>query len=421
MSIMNGLKNTLPMTETLVSNPQMLKINSEVLRFLCGYMNKFQIQKVGKYHILHSHLPPLNSKAYARFINEHLLSKTAGPSHAQIGLTNACPQNCEYCYNRTRSGRTMDTATIKKVAQELKHAGVVWFGLTGGEPLLNKDIVEITESISNDCAVKLFTTGCTLTREKASDLKQAGLFSVSVSMDSWEESKHDRVRRYPGAFQQALKAIELFQDVGGIQVGVSAVLSREMIRNGEVETFLQFLKGLGIHEAWLSEVKPSIEAFWNSDLVITDEERLQLVALQDRYNTENKMTVNYLGHFEGKECFGCNAGKKMVYVDAFGDVSPCVFTPLNFGNVQTDSLPIILAEMKKHFPSEDSCFINKNYGLLQKYSNGQKILCKQETLKLLKEVSFSGLSKFNQLYYKRKTGSNPRDVRKLNPSVSESL
>jgi MoaA/NifB/PqqE/SkfB family radical SAM enzyme len=419
--MINSLKNTLPMVETICGNPQMLKINPSILKFLSGYMNKFQIRKIGKYQILHSHFPPLNSRAYTRFINEHLLSKTAGPSHAQIGLTNACPQNCEYCYNRNRKGQVMDKDTIKRVAGQLKESGVVWFGLTGGEPLLNKDIVEITESISRDSAVKLFTTGCTLTRETASDLNRAGLFSVSISLDHWEEQKHDKVRRYPGAFKQALKAIGLFQSVGGVQVSVSAVLSRKMIHNGEVENFLQFLEELGIHEAWLSEVKPSIEAFWDPNLVITNEERLQLVRLQDRYNTENKMTVNYLGHFEGKECFGCNAGNKMVYVDAFGDVSPCVFLPMNFGNVQTDSIPAILAEMRAHFPAEDGCFINKNYGLLQKYSNGQKTLSKTESMKMLEEVHFGEQSEFNRLYYRTGAGNVRVAGENLNNCASKSI
>jgi MoaA/NifB/PqqE/SkfB family radical SAM enzyme len=399
MNLTNSLKNSLPLAKVVVSNPEMLRVSPSILWFLSGYMSKFQVQKVGRNLILHSHLPPLNSQAYSRFVKEHLLAKTRGPSHAQIGITNACPQNCEYCYNRNRKGQAMSKETIKKVARQLKEMGVVWLGLTGGEPLLNKDIAEITESVSGDCAVKLFTTGCTLTPEKAADLKNAGLFSVSVSLDHWEEEKHDRGRRYPGAFRQALRAIEIFQSVGGIQVGVSAVLSREMIRRDQVEGFLHFLKGLDIHEAWLSEVKPSLEAFWDSDLVISEADRLKLVELQDRYNAEGKMTVNYLGHFEGKECFGCNAGNKMIYVDAFGEVSPCVFTPLSFGNVQTDSVRAIFGEMKKHFTSDDGCFINKNYRLLQRYSTGQKTLCKSDTLRMLEDVRFGGLAKFNQLYY----------------------
>jgi MoaA/NifB/PqqE/SkfB family radical SAM enzyme len=409
MSMMNGLRNTLPLAEVIGSNPRMLRVKPSILRFLNSYMSRFQVRKIGDNLILHSHLPPLNSQAYSRFVKEHLLAESVGPSHAQIGITNACPQHCEYCYNRNRKGRAMNTETIKRTARQLKEMGVVWLGLTGGEPLLNPDIVDITESVSADCAVKLFTTGCTLTRQKAYDLKQAGLFSVSISLDHWEEQKHDLGRRYTGAYQQALKAIEIFQSVGGIQVGVSAVLSRAMIRSEQAEYFLDFLKGLRIHEAWLSEVKPSLESFWDDNLVITEEDRLKLVRLQDRYNSNSGMTVNYLGHFEGKECFGCNAGNKMVYIDAFGEVSPCVFTPMSFGNVQTGSLSSIFAEMRSQFPSEDGCFINKNYRLLQRYCSNQKFLDKQDTLNLLKEVRFGGLSRFNQLYYGEKAKQTKTD------------
>jgi MoaA/NifB/PqqE/SkfB family radical SAM enzyme len=419
MNITNSLVNSLPLARIVSSNLQMLQVQPSTLKFLSDYMSKFRIQKVGDNLILHSHLPPLNSRAYSRFVNEHLLSRTSGPSHAQIGVTNACPQRCAYCYNRNRQGKPMDKDTILKTARELKRMGMVWLGLTGGEPLLNNDLAEIVSEVSGDCAVKLFTTGCTLTREKAIQLKQAGLFSVSVSLDHWLEEKHDEGRRYQGAFQQALRGIRIFQEVGGIQVGVSAVLSREMIVNDRVEEFLHFLEGLGVHEAWLSEVKPSLEAYCDDTLIITEEDRLKLVKLQDVCNSRGKMTVNYLGHFEGKECFGCNAGNKMVYVDAFGDVSPCVFTPMSFGNVMASSVSEIFAEMKARFPSEDGCFINKNYRLLQRYSAGRHTLDKADTLKMLEEVHFGGLSKFNQLYYGSRAKFQRVDGVTLRPKAGE--
>ena len=356
---------------------------------------------------MHSHLPPLNSRAYSRFVKHQLIERTSGPSHAQIGLTNACPQNCDYCYNRDRIGRVMDTETIKRVARELKEMGVVWLGLTGGEPLLNKDIVNIVESISDDCAVKLFTTGCTLTPSLALDLKSAGLFSVSVSVDHWNPAVHDKRRNYHGAFSEALKAIDIFKKVGGLDVGVSAVLSREMIRNGETERFLEFLAGLGIDEAWLSEVKPSNDTCFDCSMVITDEERVMLAQLQDRYNADGKMTVNYLGHFEGRERFGCNAGHKMVYVDAFGEVSPCVFTPMSFGNVRQRNTRDIFTEMRSRFPSDSSCFINKNYALLKKYSGGEKVLTTEASLKMMDEVQFGEMSAFFKLYYGKRNGRHP--------------
>jgi MoaA/NifB/PqqE/SkfB family radical SAM enzyme len=420
MSLMLSLKNTIPLTRAIRSTPQLLQVDPAILRFLSGYMSKFRIREIDNQLILHSHLPPLTSPAYTRFVKEHLLLRTEGPSHAQIGLTNACPQNCSCCYNKDRRGTVMDKDTIIKTARDLKKMGVVWLGLTGGEPLLNKDIVEITDSVSGDCAVKLFTTGCTLTKELASDLKHAGVFSVSVSLDHWTAEKHDTGRRYEGAFKEALKAIDIFKSLN-MDVGVSAVLSREMIRNNQTEDFLRFLVGLDINEAWLSEVKPSSGAFQDERQVITEEDRLKLIGLQDKYNREGKITVNYLGHFEGKECFGCNAGHKMAYIDAFGDVSPCVFTPMKFGNVRQEPVTKIFSEMKKYFPSEDGCFINKNYMLLKKYSGGQIVLNKAAALKMMEEVRFGPLSKFSQLYYKPEKTRKPVAISGLAISPGETV
>jgi MoaA/NifB/PqqE/SkfB family radical SAM enzyme len=334
-----------------------------------------------------------------RFINQHLLSKVSRLSHAQVGLTNACPQNCEYCYNKNRTGKTMETGQIIKLIKDLKSLGIFWLGFTGGEPLLNKDIVKITESVGGDCSLKLFTTGCTLTPRLAKDLQNAGLLYVSISLDHWIEEVHDRVRQYKGAFRTALSAIEIFKNLGNVHVGVSAVLSKKMLHNKETEQFLEFLISLGIHEAWLSEAKPSVERFWNSKSMIDEQERIALVALQDRYNQEGKITVNYLGHFEGKEYFGCNAGHKMIYIDAFGEVSPCVFTPMTMGNIQQETIQEIYRRMQRHFPSEENCFINKNYQLLQKYSHDNKPLCFNESLAMLQEVQFGPYAKFFQLHY----------------------
>jgi len=383
----------------VAGNYRMLRLKPSLNFFMLQYLRKFRIINLDGHLIIHSHLPVLNSQAYKRFVNEHLIDKKAGPSHAQVGLTNDCPQNCQYCYNKDRRGKTMDTETIIGLIRDLKKMGVVWLGFTGGEPLLNKDIVKITEIAGRDVTLKLFTTGCTLTRQKALDLKNAGLMYVSVSLDHWQEAPHDRGRRYPGAFRTALRALDIFKETGGIHVSVSAVLSKAMIRNGQVEEFLEFLRGLEIHEAWLSEAKPSIDAYWNDAQVIAEEDRLLLCQLQDHYNQTGKMTVNYLGHFEGKEHFGCNAGHKMIYIDAFGEVSPCVFTPMSFGNIREKPVERVFSEMKMQFPSEGSCFINKNFRLFQKYMKDSHIIGREDSLSLMQEVEFGPLARFFQLYY----------------------
>jgi MoaA/NifB/PqqE/SkfB family radical SAM enzyme len=400
MAASKKLKNKLALARALARNPQILRARPALNVFMLKYLRKFKPVTVGGNVILHSHLPPLNSRAYRRFVNEHLIARVDGPSHAQVGVTNECPQRCAYCYNKGRAGEAMDTPTITRVIADLKAMGVFWLGLTGGEPLLNPDIVRIVESAADDCAVKLFTTGSTLTPAMAAALRDAGLFSVSVSLDHWREDEHDRARGTRGAFRDALKAIEIFKNAGGLHVGVSAVLSRGMIVKNEVEEFLTFLIGLGVHEAWLSEVKPSVQSFWNRDLVITEEERRALVALQDRYNRQGKITVNYLGHFEGREHFGCNAGHKMIYVDAFGEVSPCVFIPMTFGNVREKPVREIVTGLRRYFPSEESCFINRNYERLAAAGGGRIPLDRPASEAALAGLEFGPRARFFEIFYR---------------------
>jgi MoaA/NifB/PqqE/SkfB family radical SAM enzyme len=395
---MSSFTDNLALTKAILSNPQMIRVDPAVNWFLLQYMRKFRVRNVGGNLVLHSHLPPVNSKAYTRFINEHLLAEIPGPSHAQVGVTNACPQRCEYCYNRNKQGVPMDDETIKGLVGDLARMGVFWLGLTGGEPLLNKNLVQIVETAAGaDCAVKLFTTGCTLTPQRAADLKRAGLIYVSVSLDSPDEAEHDRLRRYPGAYRAALQAIDIFQNAGGIHVSVSSVLGKPMLREDRVEELLGFLAGLGVDEAWLSECKPAVQGLWNPDEVITEEERQMLVRVQDRHNDSDGMTVNYLGHFEGKEHFGCNAGNKMVYVDAFGNVSPCVFTPISFGNVVERPIEAIMGEMRGCFRTDSRCFINSYYGLMREHYRGSSPIPPEETHRLMQEVHFGPPARFNQL------------------------
>ena len=382
---------------SILANARILRAGPSVDWFLLRYLGKFNVKESGGRLIVHSHLPPLNSKAYSRFIDEHVLAESPGPSHAQIGITDACPQNCVYCYNRVREGTAMDTETILRLIRELKSMGVFWIGLTGGEPLLNRDVVRIVEEIGDDCSAKLFTTGSNLTERLAADLKQAGLYYVSVSLDHMDEANHDRIRGQRGAFRTALRALEIFRRLGGMHVSVSSVLSGEMLRTGRVEELLGFLRRLEVDEAWLSEAKPSTHALWKKESVITESERQDLIRLQDRWNRRGGLTVNYLGHFEDGGHFGCTAGGKMVFIDPFGEVSPCVFIPMTFGNVRESPLRTLYGDMRSRFPAQDHCFANTNYMHFRDHQGGKLPIGRDESLSILNQVRFGPLPRFFRL------------------------
>lgn len=405
---MTTSSDTVAMTGVVLQNPNILRVRPAVNLFLIRYLRKFRLQRVGDQLIVHSHLPPLTSEAYSRFVKEHLVARVDGPSHAQIAVTSDCPQHCVYCYNHHRDGEPLDTGTILDLVDELKDMGVVWLGLTGGEPLLNPQLPQIVARASDDCAVKLFTTVCGLTDTLAGELVAAGLFSVAVSLDHWDTAVHDRGRGYRGAFQAAMDALHVVRRVPGLHVSVSSVVSRQMIAAGDVPRLLGFLETLGIHEAWLSEAKPSVEALWRDELVVTEEERRAFCAFQDEYNRRGTgMTLNYLGHFEGAESFGCNAGCKMLYIDPFGEVSPCVFVPMSFGNVRERPLAEIYEEMRGSFPSEDSCFLNKNFQEFAALGARELPLDRETSADLMSRVRFGPLADFNRLLYRQRVQRVP--------------
>jgi MoaA/NifB/PqqE/SkfB family radical SAM enzyme len=112
------------------------------------------------------------------------------------------------------------------------------------------------------------------------------------------------------------------------------------------------------------------------------------------------MTINYLGHFEDETHFGCSAGNKMVYVDAFGGVSPCVFIPMTFGNVKETPVREIYGKMLSRFPGENACFINKNYRILDKYSKPDAPIGGEDSDRVLSEIRFGSRAEFFERLYR---------------------
>ncbi len=384
--------------KSIAANPQIFLAGPKVNAFLVRYMQKFTPQKVGGKVVLHSHLPPLNSIGYKRFVDEHLLQQNNKPSHAQIGITNVCKQNCAYCYNKGRSGTPMDTSTIIDTGKKLIDMGVFWLGFTGGEPLMNPDLVRITKNLGDRCSLKCFSTGMDLTQKLAAELRDAGLFYFSISLDHYQENVHDTIRGYQGAYRAALQAIEILKKLENVHVSVSAVFNRTMFENQDLMRFIRFVETLDIHELWLSESKPATASLCSDQSIITPEQRQFMVRYQDQYNKKSKMTLNYLNHFEGKENFGCNAGHKMVYVDAYGETSPCVFIPMTFGNVKMQPVEEIVSTMQACFPSEDCCFINKNYRTLANLHQTLP-LAPQQSIDLLKRIPFGPYGSFFKAFY----------------------
>lgn len=99
-------------------------------------------------------------------------------------LTYACPLACAYCSNPApnRAGRTLPTETWLRVLEEAAALGVLQIHLTGGEPLLRKDLEQLVARARElDLFVSLITSGVPLTHRRLRTLRAAGLDALQLS------------------------------------------------------------------------------------------------------------------------------------------------------------------------------------------------------------------------------------------------
>ena len=146
-------------------------------------------------------------------------------------LTHGCPLHCAYCSNplelvrRSAELRTDEWAEVMRQAGEL---GVVHTHLSGGEPLLRRDLPEIVGAA--DAAgiyTQLVTSGVGLTRERLTALVDRGLRSVQLSVQHAESAASDRIAG-TRSFAAKRKAAALVREAG-LPLGLNVVLHRDSL------------------------------------------------------------------------------------------------------------------------------------------------------------------------------------------------
>ena len=161
----------------------------------------------------------------------------------RITLTNRCNVNCLYCHHdgmvKSKDEMTADELyTICKIAKKI---GVRKIRLSGGEPLLKKDIVEIVEKIASlDFKDISMTTNGILLEKYAQELKDAGLDRVNVSLDTLNRETFEFITKkdyLEDAKNGILKAVE----VGLYPVKINMVIMKD-INQDEIDDMFEFCK-----------------------------------------------------------------------------------------------------------------------------------------------------------------------------------
>ena len=243
----------------------------------------------------------------------------------------------------------MPLSVLERLTGELKALHAVMITLTGGEPLLRDDLEAIAGLFDETCCVTLGTTGDGLNDERALRLKDAGVFGVGISLDSADESEHDRLRGRPGAFRTALDGLQIARR-SGLYPYIVAVATRDFLARERFLQFMQFAGEAGALEVHLLEPSATGRLTGRSDVVLSAAERRSILDLQREVAQRDDLPIlSSYAYLESPDAFGCGAGLTHLYIDGSGEACPCQLVPLSFGNIAHETLTDILARMGEHF------------------------------------------------------------------------
>lgn len=165
-------------------------------------------------------------------------------SSLYINPTKFCNLKCQHCwvdppYKSKLNGLNgeMSMEELVKIVDKAKTLGLSSIKLTGGEPLLRKDIGELMDYCFNSgVEIMMESNGTLITKDMAKMLKKYNVNHISISMDSFQEELHDNFRGVKGAYKSTIKGINNL-----VEQGIHPQVIMSMYREN-LENFVEFME-----------------------------------------------------------------------------------------------------------------------------------------------------------------------------------
>ncbi|HWD03330.1 MAG TPA: pyrroloquinoline quinone biosynthesis protein PqqE [Amycolatopsis sp.] len=268
-------------------------------------------------------------------------------------LTYRCPLACAYCSNPLNLADYTDELTTGewlRVLREAHDLGVLQCHLSGGEPLLRRDLGEIVaEAHELGLYTNLVTSAFGLSRTRAEQLRAAGLDHVQVSIQADEPRASDRIAGTP-SFRRKVEAMGVVKELGW-PLTLNVVLHRQNI--DRVAELLELAEEVGADRVELANTQYYGWAWRNREALLPTRAQLdaaELVVRAARERLRDRMEVVYIlpDYYSRypKPCMGGWAARQLT-VTPNGDVLPCPAAqslPLPRASVREDTLEHIWAD-----------------------------------------------------------------------------
>ncbi|KAK2709948.1 molybdenum cofactor biosynthesis protein 1-like isoform X2 [Artemia franciscana] len=216
----------------------------------------------------------------------HFLTDSFGRQHnyLRISLTEKCNLRCQYCMpaegvDLTPKAKLLTTEEILKIAQLFVQEGVDKIRLTGGEPTIRPDIIEIVRRLADLeglNTIAMTTNGIALAR-KLPELKKSGLNLLNISLDTLIPQKFEFITRRRG-WERVIESIDLAIELGFSPVKVNCVVMRGL-NDDEILNFVKFTENRSVDVRFI-EYMPFDGNKWNNKKMVPYKDMLNMIKVE---------------------------------------------------------------------------------------------------------------------------------------------
>ncbi len=263
-----------------------------------------------------------------------------------------CNMNCRHCGSDCKQApSTADMPAkdfLKAIDDIMPHVNphTTFITFTGGEALVRSDIEKVGyELYKREFPWGIVTNGLLLDEKRLESLLRAGMHSITISFDGFEED-HNWIRRNDRSFERADHAIKMLVNTKGLVWDIVTCVNP---RNyAKLEEFKEYLISIGVRRWRLFSIFPMGRAAQNPELQLDDRQFKGLFEFIKKTRAEGRIGASYgcegfLGPYEGEVrdyYFHCRAGVNVASVLCDGSISGCTSIRSNFhqGNIYKDNL-----------------------------------------------------------------------------------
>ena len=275
-------------------------------------------------------------------------------------FTNRCNLSCLHCYSKAEldSVDTLSTEKIMDTLPMLKANGIKFLIFSGGEPLTRHDIYDIAGRCKElGIVTYLSTNGLYVKKSNAEKILDTFNY-IGISIDGSEEV-HDAFRGLKGSFKESMKAVDLLNSYGRTKVGIRFTMTKDTY--DDLAFIFELAEKHNIPKIYISHLVYSGRGLDNLEMDLTKEQRVSAVNyILDKafeyhdskrdieivtgnmemdailfYDRFIKLYPMYAGEMKKRLIAwgGNSAGRKLLNIDAEGNVKPDPFFPSIIGNI----------------------------------------------------------------------------------------